>query len=143
MAAAGLGKPPGAEMNTVFMLLSQGGRTIAPAEDVRRVAKELEQINRAQRGVQRGCAAFWRSLRWNAGLGVCMPKTIHTPRDELVCGKLDALEDKLRDLGLVELLYLAADIRRDCERMEAKLISRKEESELKTHNPRLCAHNPT
>lgn len=36
MAAAGLGKPPGAEMNTVFLLLAQYGRTIVPAEDVRR-----------------------------------------------------------------------------------------------------------
>jgi hypothetical protein len=63
-----------------------------------------------------------------------MPKTIHTPRDELVCGKLDALEDKLRGLGLVELLYLSSDIRRDCERMEAKLISRKEEVERMTPN---------
>jgi hypothetical protein len=131
MAPAGLGKPPGAEMNTVFLLLAQYGRTIVPAEDVRRVAaaKELEQINRAQRGVQRGCAAFWRGLRWNAGLGGCMPKTIHTPRDELVCGKLDALEDK----GCAILVWwscciLAADIRRDCERMEAKLISRKDQS---------------
>ena len=56
-----------------------------------------------------------------------MPKNIHTPRDELVCGKLDTLEDRLRELGLVDLLYLSADIRHDCERMEAKLASRKHE----------------
>ena len=54
-----------------------------------------------------------------------MPKTIHTPRDELVCGKLDLLEDRLRELGLVECLHLAGDIRHDCERMEAKLVERK------------------
>ena len=36
MAAVGLGKPPGAQMNTVFLLLAQYGRTIVPAEDVRR-----------------------------------------------------------------------------------------------------------
>ena len=35
-----------------------------------------------------------------------MPKTIHTPSDVLVCGKLDMLEDGLRERGLVELLYL-------------------------------------
>ena len=58
-----------------------------------------------------------------------MPKTIHTPRDELVCGKLDILEDYLRELEQLDLLYLTADIRRDCERMEAKLISRKDEVE--------------
>ena len=63
-----------------------------------------------------------------------MPKTIHTPRDELVCGKLDALEDRLRELGLVELLYLVSDIRWDCERMERKLISRKEDAERATAN---------
>ena len=72
-----------------------------------------------------------------------MPKTIHTPRDELVCGKLDALEDKLRELGLVELLYLAADIRHDCERMEAKLISRKEEAERMPPNVELTGVPPT
>jgi len=58
-------------------------------------------------------------------IGDEMPKIIHTPRDELVCGKLDLLEDKLRELGLVECLYLTSDIRHDCERMEAKLIERK------------------
>ena len=56
-------------------------------------------------------------------------KTIHTPRDELVCGKLDVLEDRLKELGLVDLLYLTGDIRHDCERMEAKLASRKAEAE--------------
>lgn len=58
-----------------------------------------------------------------------MPKTIHTPRDELVCGKLDLLEERLRELGQVDLLYLTADIRTDCERMEAKLASRKAEAQ--------------
>jgi hypothetical protein len=58
-----------------------------------------------------------------------MPKNIHTPRDEMVCGKLDMLEDRLRELGEVELLYLVSDIRNDCERMEAKLVSRKHEVE--------------
>ena len=63
-----------------------------------------------------------------------MPKTIHTPRHELVCGKLDALEESLRKLGLVELVYVAAEIRRDCERMEAALVRRKDESRGETPN---------
>jgi hypothetical protein len=56
-------------------------------------------------------------------------KTIYTPREELVCGKLDTLEDLLRDIGeqAIPCLYLTADIRRDAQRMEQKLISRKEE----------------
>ena len=61
-----------------------------------------------------------------------MPKNIHTPRDELVCGKLDVLEVRLRELGHEDLLYLTADIRRDCEHMEAKLIRRKDEAERHT-----------
>ena len=56
-----------------------------------------------------------------------MPKTASTPRNELVCGKLDKLEDELRRLGHVELLELASAIRHDCERMEAQLIRRKDE----------------
>lgn len=56
-----------------------------------------------------------------------MPKTVWTPRDELVCGKLDrACEIAIR-FESIELLDLLADIRHDCERMEQKLISRKEE----------------
>lgn len=57
-----------------------------------------------------------------------MPKTIFTPRDELVCGKLDKLEEQLRYHGIAELLDLTAEIRRDCERMEAKLVRRKYEA---------------
>ena len=56
-----------------------------------------------------------------------MHKNIYTPREQLVCGKLDVLEDELRILGLVDLLDLAASIRHDCERMEAKLVARKDE----------------
>ena len=61
-----------------------------------------------------------------------MPKTILTPREELVCGKLDELTLKLQELGLVELVYLTDNIRRDCERMEAKLVTRKMESDRLT-----------
>ena len=56
-----------------------------------------------------------------------MPKTIYTPREELVCGKLDVLEDMSRKLHSVEMLYTLADVRHDCERMEMKLVSRKDE----------------
>lgn len=56
-------------------------------------------------------------------------KNIHTPRDELVCGKLDLLEEKIKELGFVDLLYITSDVRNDCERMEAKLFLRKQEAE--------------
>ena len=56
-----------------------------------------------------------------------MPKTIYTPRDELVCGKLDRAEEISTTLGNVELVDLLCSIRHDCVRMEQKLIARKEE----------------
>jgi hypothetical protein len=61
-----------------------------------------------------------------------MPKSIHTPRDELICGKIDAAEEivKLATGSVpdaVRLLHLLASIRHDAERMEAKLASRKKE----------------
>lgn len=66
-----------------------------------------------------------------------MSKTIHTPCTELVCGKLDLVGEELQHLGqfkstqaaAIRLLDLAGDIQHDCERMEAKLIIRKDESE--------------
>ena len=58
-----------------------------------------------------------------------MPKNIYTPRDELICGKLDMAEDIARSLKSVELIELLADIRHDAERMEQKLIQRKAEAE--------------
>ena len=36
MAAVGLGKPPGAQMNTTLLLMAQHGRAVVPLEDVRR-----------------------------------------------------------------------------------------------------------
>lgn len=56
-----------------------------------------------------------------------MSKNIHTPREELVCGKIDKLEDHLAKLGISDLAYLISEIRNDCERMEAKLADRKKE----------------
>lgn len=69
-----------------------------------------------------------------------MPKTIYTPREELVCGKLDEAErivmefvqkDDIDEMSR-DLLDLLRAIRYDCERMEQKLISRKEEYERLT-----------
>jgi len=57
-----------------------------------------------------------------------MPKNIFTPRDELVCGKIDRAEQIAKSLGSLDLIDLLHDIRFDCERMEQKLISRKEEA---------------
>jgi hypothetical protein len=62
-------------------------------------------------------------------------KTIFTPRDELVCGKLDKIQTELQKLGAIpdikyriaRLLYTLNEIRYDCERMESKLIERKVE----------------
>jgi hypothetical protein len=56
-------------------------------------------------------------------------KTIFTPREELVCGKLDVLQTELQKLGAVDLIYLVDDIRHDCERMEKKLVFRKMEAD--------------
>ena len=58
-----------------------------------------------------------------------MPKNIFTPRNELVCGKLDSAETIAVSLENIELIDLLKDIRFDCERMEQKLISRKEQAE--------------
>ena len=58
-----------------------------------------------------------------------MPKNIFTPRDELVCGKIDKSEQIAKSLGSLDLIDLLHDIRFDCERMEQKLISRKEQAE--------------
>ena len=59
-----------------------------------------------------------------------MPKTHFTPRDELICGKIDKAVEVARALHSVELVELLADIQHDAERMEQKLISRKEEATL-------------
>ena len=59
-----------------------------------------------------------------------MPKNIFTPRDELVCGKIDKSEQIAKSLGSLDLIDLLHDIRFDCERMEQKLISRKEEAKV-------------
>ena len=57
-----------------------------------------------------------------------MPKTMYTPRSELVCGKLDALHDAIVTREEEYACELVEIIRRDCQRMEAKLIERKKEA---------------
>lgn len=54
-----------------------------------------------------------------------MPKTVFTPRNELVCGKLDELFDAIVAGEKERACYLVEYVRHDCERMEAKLIARK------------------
>ncbi len=63
-----------------------------------------------------------------------MPKTIYTPRDELICGKIDAANEIAIKLKSVELVDLLAAIRFDAERMEQKLFQRKNQAELMKQN---------
>lgn len=56
-----------------------------------------------------------------------MPKTINTPRDELICGKLDLLATLIKEDNKVDAMYLIEDIRHDAQKMEAKLIARKKQ----------------
>lgn len=66
-----------------------------------------------------------------------MPKTIYSPRDELICGKIDMAMERAvhhQDIKLIDILMA---IRSDAERMEAKLVSRKDEVErLTKESPR-------
>ena len=56
-----------------------------------------------------------------------MPKTINTPREELICGKLDLLTEAVIEGRKFDAIDLIGYIRDDAERMEYKLISRKQE----------------
>lgn len=56
-----------------------------------------------------------------------MPKTVNTPREELICGKLDALIQAILDEDKFLCIDLVGYIRDDAERMEQKLILRKHE----------------
>lgn len=58
-----------------------------------------------------------------------MPKNIWTPREELICGKLDALADAIRAGDLLLALDYVEECRQDATRMEQKLIERKQEVE--------------
>ena len=55
-------------------------------------------------------------------------KTINTPREELICGKLDALFELVKKEKRADMAELVHEIRHDAQRMEAKLIIRKEEN---------------
>ncbi len=57
-----------------------------------------------------------------------MPKDIHTPRAELICGKLDEARKIAEKIQNVELCLIIDNIRNDAGRMEAKLVSRKNEA---------------
>ena len=58
-----------------------------------------------------------------------MPKDIFTPREELICGKLDMLADAIRAGDLLLALAYVEECRYDATRMEQKLIERKQEVE--------------
>ena len=57
-----------------------------------------------------------------------MPKTIHSKREDLICGKIDLAQEIAVKLKNIELLELLDSIRYDAIRMEQKLIIRKQEA---------------
>lgn len=62
-----------------------------------------------------------------------MPKNYYSRREDLICGKLDKLHDLVITADIpedtaIELVDLVNDIRFDAERMEQKLILRKQEA---------------
>lgn len=59
-----------------------------------------------------------------------MPKTIHSKREDLICGKIDLAQEIAVKLNHIELLELLDSIRYDAVRMEQKLIIRKQESKI-------------
>ncbi len=73
-----------------------------------------------------------------------MPKTIHTPREMLICGKVEATVELLQALArfcpddlqtsmIAKAIEQLHDIKQDGRRMEAKLGTRKQQvRELKT-----------
>ena len=64
-----------------------------------------------------------------------MPKNINTPREELICGKLDYLTKAVIAGDKFTAIDLINSIRTDAERMEQKLIMRKHEvSSLENKN---------
>jgi hypothetical protein len=58
-----------------------------------------------------------------------MSKNLFTKREELVCGKLDELAEILITFDSVRGIELVNSIREDCERMENKLLNRKNRAE--------------
>lgn len=79
-----------------------------------------------------------------------MPKTINTPRNELLCGKVEAAQELLDQLYkattnsksyplIVELQDKLLDIKNDGLRMEAKLAVRK--VQVRSLQTQLCGHH--
>jgi hypothetical protein len=58
-----------------------------------------------------------------------MSKDVFTKREELVCGKLDELSEILITFDSVRGIELVNSIRKDCERMENKLLNIKRQAE--------------
>ena len=56
-----------------------------------------------------------------------MSKNIFSKREDLICGKIDKAEEIAIKLKSIELLDLLKEIRYDAERMEQKLILRKQQ----------------
>ena len=54
-------------------------------------------------------------------------KDINTPRDELICGKIDLCIQAIQNNEPVTAIELLGDIRYDAQRMEQKLIERKKQ----------------
>ena len=57
-----------------------------------------------------------------------MAKNINTPREELICGKLDLLITAIVEGRQFDAIDLINDIRTDAQRMEQKLIMRMKEA---------------
>jgi len=67
-----------------------------------------------------------------------MPKNEFTPRNELICGKIEGLAMyvkvlPLSDIEKLTIIEVLQDIQHDAERMEAKLVLRKQQ----LYNPEL------
>jgi len=54
-------------------------------------------------------------------------KDVNTPRNELICGKIDACIEAVQKGKLVDAIDYLGDIRYDAQRMEQKLIARKKQ----------------
>lgn len=70
-----------------------------------------------------------------------MPKDIHTPREELICGKIDQAVEACQREDVVRAIDLLDMIRHDAERMEAKLIWYKREFSKKGKRCRIPSGN--
>jgi hypothetical protein len=63
-----------------------------------------------------------------------MPKTVFSKRQDLICGKIENLVSKIKilklsDIEKVYMIEILNDIQNDAQRMEDKLVFRKQEAE--------------